>query len=77
MGRDREKGGWWVWEEIERKVAGGCGKRHRERWRVGVGRDREKGGWWVWEEIERKVAGWCGKRHRERWRVGGWERLRE
>ena len=35
MGRDREKGGWWVWEEIERKVAGGCGKRHRERWRVG------------------------------------------
>ena len=35
MGRDREKGGWWVWEEIERKEAGGCGK------------DIEKGGWWV------------------------------
>ena len=45
MGRDREKGGWWVWEEIERKVAGGCGKRHRERWRVGL---------WVGGETEGK-----------------------
>ena len=35
-------------KEIERKVAVRWGKRHRERWLVGVGRNIEKGGGWVW-----------------------------